>query len=110
MLQQDRIAGIGNIMASEICFRMGIDPRTRCQALLTADWEKLGVGLHQFVDAVIAEESSPELTFVSQGGTLPRAFRVYGREGESCQCGAKIQSFKLGGRSTFWCARCQVSR
>ena len=40
MLQQDRIAGIGNIMASEICFRMRIDPRSSCRKLILSDWAK----------------------------------------------------------------------
>ncbi|MEC7984904.1 MAG: zinc finger domain-containing protein, partial [Myxococcota bacterium] len=110
MLKQEHVAGIGNIMASEICFRMGIDPRISCERLNERDWEALGVELHRFVEAVLEEESSPEIAFVSQGGALPKAFLVYGRNGQSCGCGTIIQVMKQAGRSTYWCPRCQVSR
>ena len=40
-------------------------------------------------------------------GYFARDWRVYGREGESCACGGTIERFAQGGRSSWWCRRCQ---
>ena len=40
-------------------------------------------------------------------GYFSKQWRVYGREGEPCSCGALVRRRTEGGRSTFWCARCQ---
>ncbi len=40
-------------------------------------------------------------------GYFSKQFLVYGREGEACRCGAPVKRRAEGGRSTFYCARCQ---
>ena len=40
-------------------------------------------------------------------GYFAASWRVYGREGEACPCGGAVQRFVQGGRSSFWCRKCQ---
>ena len=110
LLDQKRIAGIGNIYAAEALFRAGIHPTTparqvagRAPELLAAVREALaggiarrGTTLRDYVDAD------------GQAGDNASALLVYGREGEPCsQCGALIRRRVDAGRATFFCPRCQ---
>ena len=40
-------------------------------------------------------------------GYFSKQFLVYGREGEPCGCGGTVRRYVEGGRSTFWCPKCQ---
>ena len=40
-------------------------------------------------------------------GYFAASWRVYGREGQPCHCGGTVERFVQGGRSTFWCPKCQ---
>ena len=40
-------------------------------------------------------------------GYFSKQFQVYGREGEACGCGGTVKRYVEGGRSTFWCPKCQ---
>jgi formamidopyrimidine-DNA glycosylase len=110
LLDQKRIAGIGNIYAAEALFRAGVHPTTparrvarRAPELLAAVREALaggiarrGTTLRDYVDAD------------GRQGDNASALLVYGREGEPCrQCGALIRRRVDAGRATFFCARCQ---
>ena len=113
LLDQRRIAGIGNIYASEALFRSGIHPRATAQSaagksvdLLRAIRRALQVGLRSrgttLRDYVDAEGRS---------GSGAAALQVYGREGLPCRrCGEKIRRSVDAGRSSFFCPRCQPAR
>ena len=108
LLRQDIIAGIGNIMASEICFRMRCDPKKLANCVTTEQWGRMNDAIHDFVHAVLDEESGPEILFVSQGAPLPKSFLVYGRAGQACvYCQKPILHFTMNGRSTYACGACQ---
>lgn len=117
LLRQDRVAGVGNILATEACFRAGVDVRRPARSLAVSEWESLGRALAEHVDAVLADAGayvSGELSFaagqgayVSRGGTNP--FLVYGRAGEPCPaCGGSLARLVQQGRGTTWCPRCQT--
>ena len=90
-MRQELLAGMGNIMASEVCFRMKCHPERSCDQLSKAQWERISPSIHSFVSAVLKEEGGDEIHFVSQGGSLPNSFCVYGRAGELCAvCQNKI--------------------
>ena len=108
------VVGVGNIYASEACFRSGIDPHrpacevaeseAQCRGLLRAIKQVL-------TDAIDSGGSSlrdfwhPE----GGGGYFQHRFFVYGRAGEPClTCGTPIQQSKQAGRSTFYCDICQT--
>lgn len=111
LLDQRRIAGLGNIYADEALFRARIHPARRLDTL--SDEEI--AALHRAIEAVLAEA-------LSYGGTTVRDYRqgdgrrgefaarlqVYGRAGEPClRCGGILEKVRLGGRGTTFCPRCQ---
>jgi formamidopyrimidine-DNA glycosylase len=105
LMRQDRIAGLGNIAASEICFRAGVDPRTLVPQVQS--WDRIADQAWAFLHEVIEQESGPEIHYVNEAGSS-NPFQVYGREGEDCPCcGAPIQRFLQSARSTFACPMCQ---
>jgi formamidopyrimidine-DNA glycosylase len=110
LLDQTRVAGLGNIYVCEALFGARIHPATpagrvrrRAPALVAAVRETLeggiarrGTTLRDYVDAD------------GFAGDNAAALKVYGREGEPCvACGAKIKRRVDAGRSTFFCPSCQ---
>jgi len=109
LLDQKRVAGVGNIGASEACYRAALDPRRPASSLTLAEWTAVAEGVLGWVDDTLAHELGDEIHFVTAGGE--GCFRVYGRAGEPCpRCARVVERFVQRGRSTFWCPRCQGSR
>lgn len=107
LLDQAAIAGLGNIHAAEALWRAGIAPDTRVDRVDRGAWTRLG-------EAIVAQLSTAlddipavdDFVYVTDGGENP--FAVYGREGLACpRCGEAVRRAVHGGRSTFWCGRCQ---
>lgn len=111
LLDQRRIAGIGNIYANEACFIARIDPRRAAGDLGPRDLRRLHAAIRQVLrDAVERRGTSmSDYRDVLGGeGDFQNALLVYGREGEAChRCGAEIERLTLAGRSAFYCSRCQ---
>lgn len=104
LLDQSKLAGLGNIHAAEALWRAGIDPRRPCSQVQR--WNALADAIVAQLSETIVAESAGELVYVTDGG--PNRFAVYGREGEPCPtCGDAIASFSQGGRTTFYCGSCQ---
>ncbi|MBI1750580.1 MAG: DNA-formamidopyrimidine glycosylase [Acidobacteria bacterium] len=111
LLDQTRIAGLGNIYSSEALWRAGLSPRRRAHRVTHAESQRL----HKEIVGVLRRAlecclhpapdfRNPEWWF--QG--LEKILRVYGREGKSCRrCGGRVRRIDQGGRSTFWCPGCQ---
>jgi formamidopyrimidine-DNA glycosylase len=107
LLDQSRLAGVGNIYASEALFRARIDPRTPARKLAQPAAVRLAAGLVEAMDSTFALEAEGELRYQREPGSTNR-FLVYDRRGEPCSvCGTAIRREVQGGRSTFWCPRCQ---
>jgi formamidopyrimidine-DNA glycosylase len=112
LLDQRRIAGVGNIYANEALFRARIDPRRACADLRTDDHRRL----HRALRAVLREALRGEGTSLRDyrmvdGGTgrFQDRLRVYDREGHPCpRCGTPIERVVQAGRSTFLCVTCQT--
>ena len=112
LLDQRRLAGIGNIYASEILFRAGVDPRRRAGALRPSEWEAIAA----VVPAVLGEALermgttfSTYRTIWNEPGQFAERLAVYDRAGEPCRrCGTPIRRIVQGQRSTFFCPACQV--
>ncbi len=111
LLDQRKLAGVGNIYANEALFRAGIRPTRRAGTLTRRETAALRDALRD----VLAEAIAARGTTVSDyrdgageaGGFGPR-LRVYGREGEPCPvCGTPIKRVVISGRSAFYCPRCQ---
>lgn len=106
LMEQDRLAGLGNIHAAEACFRARLSPHRRADRLVEAQWEALAAAIPEQLREAIAQEDSDDLVYVNLGG--PNPFAVYAREGEPCGvCGATLRAEVSGGRQTYWCPTCQ---
>lgn len=108
-MRQDRVAGLGNIAASEICWRAGLHPETLAGSLEEGSWERLSAAALAHIDMALKDLAKSPLRYLAEGGGNP--FFVYRREGEECRrCKAVIMRSRQSGRSTFYCAGCQTSR
>jgi formamidopyrimidine-DNA glycosylase len=111
LLNQTRVAGIGNIYSSESLWHARLNPRRRANTLKPPE----ALRLHKAIVSVLSRAlecclhpapdfRDPQWWF--QG--LENILRVYGREGKLCRrCRAPIQRIEQGGRSTYYCRRCQ---
>ncbi len=108
LMDQSRVAGLGNIHAAEALFRAGLHPARRPGALDDAEWKKLTQAIHKSLAfALEAQEGDDEIQYVEEPGTK-NPFLIYGRADEPCQrCKTKVQSMTQGGRTTHFCPHCQ---
>ena len=108
MLRQDKVVGLGNILASEICFRAKIDPKIRASTLSLEQWERVATSAQSCIEEILHEERSEEIGYVNQGSEIPKSFKVYKRNGSPCPvCQTAIDSFSQQSRTTYWCSKCQ---
>ena len=111
LLDQTRIAGLGNIYSCESLWRARLDPRRRANTVKAQEARRL----HKAIVSVLARalecclHPAPDFRDAAcwfQG--LEKILRAYGREGKPCRrCGAPIQRIEQSGRSTYCCRRCQ---
>jgi formamidopyrimidine-DNA glycosylase len=111
LLDQKRIAGVGNIYADEALFRARIHPlrpanrltRPQAQALRDAVVASLAAGI-EAKGASIDDFRDPD----GVAGTFQDQFLVHLRAGEPCtRCGAVVRKLRAAGRGTYVCERCQ---
>ena len=110
LLDQRIVAGLGNIYACEALYRAGIHPARRAGSLSLKRLERLAEAIPKVLDEAISAGGSSLKDFVSPDGTLgyfSSRFAVYDREGRPCGCGGTVRRIVQGGRSTFYCPRCQ---
>src|SRR6266568_8829711 len=113
LLDQTKILGLGNIYAAEALFRARINPFKTAAQLSSARIERLHQSILEVLSDAITDSSTSRINLeqpdgFSYGEAFERFWRVYEREGEPCfKCGAKIRREVHGGRSTYWCPRCQ---
>lgn len=110
LLNQNIVAGLGNIYVCEALYMSGISPTTVSAKITTPRLENLVVSIKDVLTSAIAAGGSTLRDFAAPDGELgyfAKDWRVYGREGQACQCGASVQRRVDSGRSTFYCAKCQ---
>jgi formamidopyrimidine-DNA glycosylase len=110
LLDQHRIAGLGNIYACEALFRARIHPRAPARRV-RGNAELLLQAIRKTLEIGIANCGTTFRDFVDSTGEPGRnmqALLVYGREGEACiVCRERVRRQVDSGRSTFYCRRCQ---
>lgn len=110
LLDQGIIAGLGNIYVCEALYRAGIHPKRPGGSISLPRLEKLVPAIHGVLEEAIAAGGSTLRDFASPNGELgyfSKSFAVYDREGQACECGGTVKRIVQGGRSTFYCPRCQ---
>ena len=110
LLDQGIVAGLGNIYVCEALFRAGIHPRRAAGSISMERLKRLVPAIKDVIAEAIEAGGSTLRDFASPDGELgyfSNRFSVYDREGQRCGCGGKVKRFVQGGRSTFYCPRCQ---
>jgi formamidopyrimidine-DNA glycosylase len=110
LLDQRIVAGLGNIYVCEALHRAGIHPLRAGGSVSLARLERLVPAIRDVLAEAIAAGGSTLRDFASPDGELgyfSKSFAVYDREGQPCACGGTVKRIVQGGRSTFYCARCQ---
>ncbi|MEO8661081.1 MAG: bifunctional DNA-formamidopyrimidine glycosylase/DNA-(apurinic or apyrimidinic site) lyase [Bryobacteraceae bacterium] len=108
LMDQRRVAGLGNIYAAEALFLAGVDPRRAMNRIAPARLRELHGAILEVLRQAVrsAAEAYAEPGRFAEGESFPVA--VYGREGEVClRCGKTVRRIPQGGRSTYFCAGCQ---
>ncbi len=110
LLDQTIVAGLGNIYVCEALNMARIAPTRAAADLSRAKLGALVPAIKAVLAAAIAAGGSTLRDFLSPEGDLgyfAKDWRVYGREGERCECGGTIARIVQSGRSTFYCPKCQ---
>ena len=111
LLDQRRVAGVGNIYADEALHRAGIHPRRPAGRLSSEQYERLREAVVWALEAGIEARGATIDDFRhvdGARGSFQDMFLVHRREGEPCgRCGTTIRKIVVGGRGTYLCPRCQ---
>jgi formamidopyrimidine-DNA glycosylase len=111
LLDQRRLAGIGNIYASEALFRAGILPSRRASTLDMPEIKALHRSIRKVLREALASAGTTLRDYRAVNGRSGRfqsRLAVYGRKDEACRrCGGTVERLVLAGRSTFFCPGCQ---
>jgi formamidopyrimidine-DNA glycosylase len=112
LLDQSKVAGVGNIYADEALFRAELHPLSPAGSMKAEHLEALRDAVVAALEAGIeAGGSSIDDYRDARGekGSMQDEFLVHTREGEDChRCGGTIVRIVVGGRSTYFCPSCQV--
>ena len=99
LMDQTRIAGIGNLIADEILYQGGVDPRRTASEISDSDLDDLWMGLRRTRRRLLERNGSHQGVLIQsgareRGGTCPR-------------CDVEIRRVQVGGRTTYFCPRHQ---
>ena len=112
ILDQRRIAGVGNIYADEALFRARIHPLREAGKLTGPQWAALHGGIEEALQAGIDAKGASIDDFRhidGARGSFQDRFLIHTRAGEPCvRCGNPIRKIVVGGRGTYVCETCQA--
>lgn len=110
LLNQDFVAGVGNIYADESLWRAQLHPLRDAHTVKPAEARKLYRALREVLAEAVERRGSSvdDYTAPEGDGSMQEHLAVYQRGGEPClRCGLPIQRIVVGGRATHFCGRCQ---
>lgn len=112
LMNSRNVVGVGNIYASEICFRAGVRPRRAAGRLTRRNCEDLVDSVQEVLREAIGAGGTTIRDYVGvdeRSGYFQRSLMVYDRQGHPCRaCGTPIKRVVETGRSTYYCPRCQI--
>jgi formamidopyrimidine-DNA glycosylase len=113
LLDQQVVAGLGNIYVSEVLYHAGLSPRRLARTVTLERARRLVLAIREVLERAIAAGGSSIRDYVQTSGELgyfQHQWAVYGREGEpcpGCDCGRGVRRIVQSNRSTFYCAKRQ---
>ncbi|OGG07031.1 DNA-formamidopyrimidine glycosylase [Candidatus Gottesmanbacteria bacterium RIFCSPHIGHO2_02_FULL_40_24] len=112
LTDQEKLSGTGNIYANEALFLSKINPNTKANELTKNKAKSLFNCLRKTLKRGIKYGGASDNDYLNaygEKGAMQEHFQVYGREGEPClsKCGGVVNRIKQGGRSSFYCPKCQ---
>lgn len=112
LMDQDKISGIGNIYASEICFEARVRPQKKASALSPKELQLLYKASVKVLQVAVKNRGTTFSDYrdcEGEGGYHAKFLKVYDREGLKCKRndGGEITKIVLGGRGSFYCPICQ---
>ncbi|PYO61706.1 MAG: formamidopyrimidine-DNA glycosylase [Gemmatimonadetes bacterium] len=112
IMDQRRVAGIGNIYANEALFEAGIDPSKRTDKLSLEEFARLHAAVQSVLERAVASAGTTVRDYrtgTGERGRFQFELTVYGRGGEPCvRCGKKlVTTHTIDLRATTFCPRCQ---
>ena len=114
LLDQNVIAGIGNIYSDEILFASCIHPERPANTLTTEEWDRLASVIPERLAFFVEKnKTTPEEYLAAKGQDYRNTpfLQVYGHEGEPCPiCGTALCRITIGGRSSVYCPVCQKTK
>jgi formamidopyrimidine-DNA glycosylase len=112
ILDQDLLAGVGNIYADESLFKSRINPKRRAQTILAAEAKALVSAIKSILKLAVAKRGTTMNDYLDghgNRGTYGSYLKVYGRAGRPCvRCGKALSRIVVGGRGTVFCGNCQA--
>ncbi|MGI6693530.1 MAG: DNA-formamidopyrimidine glycosylase [Limnochordia bacterium] len=111
LLDQTKIAGLGNIYADESLFQAAIHPQRSADSLTEEEIERLHGAIRDVLELAIANQGTTlrdYRTGFGQEGSFQNRLQIYGKKGEECpRCGVKLEHRKVAGRTSHFCPACQ---
>ncbi len=112
LMDQEKIAGIGNIYSDEILFEAKVSPLRETQELKTKETKKLYLAIKKILEKAIKAKGTSVSDYrrpSGEEGNFAKFLKVYQREGKLCprHCGGRVKRIKFGSRSSHFCPRCQ---
>lgn len=111
LLDQTRIAGLGNIYADEVLWLSKINPLTPVDTLTPSQLSELRQNIIDEMALAIGGHGTTVHSFSTafgEAGQFQNQLHIYGREGEPCErCGTKLVKIKVAQRGTHFCPHCQ---
>jgi formamidopyrimidine-DNA glycosylase len=114
LLNQEIVAGLGNIYVDEALFNACLHPARQASSLTAAEIERLHRGIREVLQAGIKYRGTTIRNYVDgegQAGDFQAKLAVYGQQGEPCKkCGTPLEKLRISGRSSVYCPRCQPAQ
>ena len=111
LLDQTKIAGLGNIYADESLFMAGIHPERPASSLEDQEQQRLYQAIREVLTLAIENQGTTfrdYRTGYGLEGSFQNKLLIYGKKGEECpRCGAKFEHKKVAGRTSHFCPSCQ---
>jgi formamidopyrimidine-DNA glycosylase len=113
ILDQEKLAGVGNIYANEALFTAQVMPTRPANSLSNEEITKLRKAIIEVLEEAIKHKGTSDRDeayrqTTGEKGEHQNFLQVYGQTGKPCpKCGGKVERVSLGGRGTFFCRRCQ---